>query len=360
MQNTRCFSDKPVGSSLVPVAGAVRVGPLASVPALVREFGLDPGPVFGAVGLSPDQFENPDLPVPYVAAGRLLAHCVRATGCEHFGLLVGERAGPSSLGVAGFILRSAPDVGTALRDLLHNLDLHDQGGVPTMQTNGGVTLLGYAVHQPGTEAIEQVYDLSIAVACNIMRNLCGGHWNPSEVLLSRRRPRDPAPYKRHFRAPLRFDEEQSAIAFPTRWLEVRPAMADPLLHQHLRQEANELRARRSSSMAGNLLPVLRTLLLTHACSVGSAANLLGMHPRTLNRRLKTAGTTYRGQLDAVRYDLARHLLMETSMPIVEIAAALGYADASAFIRAFRRWSGATPGIWRQGDTRGDAQGGVEA
>ena len=65
------------------------------------------------------------------------------------GLLLGERSAPSLLGLAGFLLRTAPDVGSALRSLLRHLDLHDQGGLVTFEVSGGVAMFGYAIHQRG-------------------------------------------------------------------------------------------------------------------------------------------------------------------------------------------------------------------
>jgi len=52
--------------------------------------------------------------------------------------------------------------------------------------------------------------------------------------------------------------------------------------------------------------------------------------------------------DDARYTMAQQLLTNTSMSIAEVAASLGYAEASAFVRAFTRWSGTTPGKWRPG------------
>jgi hypothetical protein len=217
----REYGGTPMQRSRSGVDGIVRVGPLTGVPAVLRELGHQPGPVFAAAGFELTQFTDSDNEISYVGASRLLARCVAVTECPHFGLLVGERAAPSSLGVAGFMLRTAPDVGSALRSLVQHLDLHDQGGVPTLHIKGGTTLLGYAIHQPGARATGQIYDLAMAIACNIMRGLCGERWNPGEVLFSRRPPPDLVPYRQFFRAPLRFNAEQSAVVFASRWLDLQ-------------------------------------------------------------------------------------------------------------------------------------------
>ena len=71
-----------------------------------------------------------------------------------------------------------------------------------------------------------------------------------------------------------------------------------------------------------------------------------MHRRTLSRHLKSSGLGYRGITNEIRFEIARQLLEDTTMPLGEITAALGYSEASAFTRAFRRWSGQTPTTWR--------------
>jgi len=77
------------------------------------------------------------------------------------------------------------------------------------------------------------------------------------------------------------------------------------------------------------------------------AEIFGIHRRTLNRRMRARGLTFQELVEEVRYDIARQLLRETDLAIVAIAAVLDYADAAAFTRAFRRWSGTTPAAWRK-------------
>jgi AraC-like DNA-binding protein len=87
-------------------------------------------------------------------------------------------------------------------------------------------------------------------------------------------------------------------------------------------------------------------LIRNAVSGDEAARHLHLHRRTLNRRLKDAGTTFRQVLDHVRFELAREMLSGTRLHVAEIAARLGYRVPSAFTRAFRRWSGSSPVRWR--------------
>ncbi len=325
----------------------VRVGPLMGLAALVSDLGSDPDPVFRQAGFHVTQFDDPDRTIPFIRGSELLARCAGETGCGHLGLLLGERADPSSLGLAGFLLRTAPDVGSALRELARNLDLHDQGGNVFVETSGKITRFGYRIHVPGARATEQIYDLSLTIACKIMHSLCGDGWNAGEILLSRPKPENTAPYTRFFQAPLRFGSIQNAVAFSTAWLRHRIPSGDPLLHRHLQQEANELHSKRTTPIVSEVRRLLRQHLGKKHCGISAIAGQLGLHERTLNRRLKGEGTTFRQELEAIRYDIARELLQSRKLALSTIAASLGYSDATAFIRAFKQWSGTPPAEWRR-------------
>lgn len=332
----------------------VRIGALSAIPVLLRTLGHPPETVLRGTGFDLAFFDDPDLPISYVAGSRLLAHCVATTGCEHFGALLGEQSGPQVLGLAGFLLMSAADVGSALGDLLRYLDLHDRGGVASLETRNGVTLLGFTVVDPAAVATDQIHDMSMAIACNIMRTACGADWTPAEVLLPRRRPDDAAPWTRVYRAPIRFSADRCAIAFPTRWLAHPVAAANPVLHRHLERQAEGQREGSARPLADEVRRVVSGTLASTKATAGTIASLLGMHERTLNRRLLAEGTTFKRVLDDVRYATSRQLLASSATSVAGIAAALGYAESSAFIRAFTRWSDTTPERWRRSKSRADA------
>jgi AraC-like DNA-binding protein len=82
---------------------------------------------------------------------------------------------------------------------------------------------------------------------------------------------------------------------------------------------------------------------TGAC----VARSLGLSERTMHRRLARAGQTFSDILDDIRREEAQRLLRETSVPVVEVAARLGFATQTSFHRAFVRWQGLAPARWRQ-------------
>ena len=77
------------------------------------------------------------------------------------------------------------------------------------------------------------------------------------------------------------------------------------------------------------------------------AALFSIHERTLHRRLKAHGTSFRQLVDDGRFTIALQMLESSSASLRQIAAALDYADVRAFNRAFKRWSGTSPARWRR-------------
>lgn len=334
---------------------SVRVGPLVNIPRLLLEFGCEPAPIFKRNEIDLRDFENIDHRVPYVKASRLLADCVAETGCEHFGLRLGQMAGPSYLGIAGFLVRTAPSVGKALGKLVENLGLHDQGGHSSLHIEGDFCRLSFHIHQPGISATAQIYDLSAVIMCEIMRTLCGREWKASQVLLARKKPADLSPFTRYFRADLRFDAKGCGILFPSHYLQLKPPTSDELLHHHLELEANALHMMQNGELLEILPMVLQDCLLRGGCSVRDIADALGIQERTLHRRLKASGTSFRHELDRARECLSTQMLKTSGLPICDIANSLGYADSSGFIRAFHRWTGSSPAVWRKQNTTQNRQ-----
>ena len=331
----------------VRALSTVRAGPLVNIPKLLLELGCEPDPVFKRAGFERIELEDPKHRISYLAGSRLLDECVSATKCEHFGLLLGEKANSSHLGVVGFLLRAASTVGQALESLIENFDLHDTGGTCELSEEADFCQLSFHVHQPGVSAIAQIHDMSAVMMCKIMRTLCGKEWNASQVRLMRTRPADLTPYTRYFRAPLHFDSDTCSILFPCHCLRLKPPSADELLFHHLELEANVLHSMQHQELIDMLPAVLQRGVMLEQCSARDIADAFGIQERTLHRRLQSSGTSFRQELDRVRESMSLQLLESSSLSICDIATSLGYADSSGFIRAFNRWTGKSPAFWRK-------------
>jgi AraC-like DNA-binding protein len=98
---------------------------------------------------------------------------------------------------------------------------------------------------------------------------------------------------------------------------------------------------------GEVEAALEPMLLAGTVSVGRAASALGMSRQTLYRRLKAEGTTFEELLEAKRRQLAIRYLGVERMPVKATAYRLGFSDPAAFSRAFKRWTGTSPSLFRQ-------------
>jgi AraC-like DNA-binding protein len=261
--------------------------------------------------------------------------------------LLGQEGRLSWLGLLGVLVQHSPDVETALHSLVRYTHLHVRGGVTSLSVHGDLAMLSYDAVLPHLEATDQLGDGAMAMLVNIMRTLCGPKWKPVEVRFSHRKPEDVGPFRRFFEAPLRFDADQNSLVFSRDWLRQPVKDYDPELRRLMQEQIDALETRHTDSFPEQVRSVLRTALLTGHASADQVAALFSMHSRTLRRRLEEHGTSFKRLVDEGRYAIAQQLLDDSTRNVSEIAASLNYADASAFTRAFRRWSnGATPAAWR--------------
>ena len=325
----------------------MRIATIASIPLVLEQLGYDPTTVLSECGFDTALFDDPDNIITHHDRSRLLQQCVNKTGCQHFGLLIGQHIGPSTLGLVGFLMQHSPDVATALHGLVRYSHLHARGAVIYLEKENGSAFLGYSIFQPNIEAHQQIEDGAVAAIFNTLRKLCGPSWKPDEVHFNHHKPADSRVYKQFFNAPLKFDVERSGLLYSMHWLQQPVAGADPELYRFLLKQIDQLDHQYRGDFAQQVRRVLQSALHTQQATTTHIAELLSIHPRTLNRHLKSCGTSFQQLADQSRFEIAQQLLENSSMQLNQIAAILGYSDASAFSRAFLRWSGMPPALWRE-------------
>jgi AraC-like DNA-binding protein len=326
------------------VEGQHRVGVLTELPQVLRDLGAEPVKVLPAVGINAAVLRNPENPISFVELGRLLQACVAATGCEHFGLLVGQRATTDHLGLVGRLMRNAPTLGDAMLDLCTNQQRYIRGAVAYLVIQNQTAFLGYAIYHPNVQKTEQISDGALAVGFRLIQELAGV--SPSEVLSSRASPGNIGPYSRLFGVPPRFNAEQHALVFPKPLLDRPIRRADPKLRKILEKSVAKYWAVRHPTMAERVVRALRPRVVFGGVSLEDVAAHLLVRPRTLNRKLQADGASFRSLLNEARFEVARQLLAGTRIEITDIALVLGYSEPSGFTHAFQRWSGTAPSEWR--------------
>jgi AraC-like DNA-binding protein len=324
--------------------GQHRVGVVVEVPQVLRDLGTEPANVLHAAGIDAAVLRSPDNSISFVELSKLLQTCVAATGCNYFGLLVGQRATTDHLGLVGRLMRNAPTLGDAILDLCTHQQRYVRGAVSYLVIQNQTAFPGYAIYHPEVSNIGQISDGALAVGFQLISELAGVR--PSEVLFAHPTPANIGPYTRLFGVPPRFNAEQHALAFPKDLLALPVHGADPTLRRILEKSVAKYWAVRQPTAAERIVRVLRPRVVFGNVSLEDVAEQLSMHPRTLNRKLQAEGTSFRLLLNEARFQVARQLLAGTRIEVTDIALALGYNESSNFSHAFRRWAGTTPSEWR--------------
>ncbi len=280
-----------------------RAGNFTGLPLLVRQLGADPAKMLAAANLAPDALDDPDRRVSYAGLGRFLRQASDLPDCPQLGLLAGRMGQLSDFGLLGEMVRNSATVGAALRTLVRHHHLHSEGGLAFLIERGPMVDFGYAIYQQEFAAPDVMYDAAMATSINVLRELCGPGWTPSEVLLPHARPPDVTPYRKLFKQP-RFDAEFCALRFPAHWMMNVVEGADAAKLRVAREQA-------ACVSPGDLLQqtrrAMREMLLHDKHSGEDLATMMAMHRRTLNRRLKAEGTTFQQVLDSVRFTVAQRI-----------------------------------------------------
>ena len=172
----------------------------------------------------------------------------------------------------------------------------------------------------------------------------GVQWNPVEVRFKHPAPGDRSELEGFSRAPLRFDADENALVIAESTLSLSNKEANPgllgVLERHAAQLLEQL------PRAATLTDRVREILASELRGGNPSAERLGMSVRMLARRLGDEDTSHKALLEELRGELSLRYLCDRSMGTSEVAFLLGFSEASAFHRAFKRWIGKTPGAYR--------------
>ena len=332
-------SSEPAGA--LP-KGYIRAGPFAAIPDMLRLEGVDPEAVLAASGLDKSALSRSENVIPYPAAQRLLAIAAAKTGLAEFGLQAGQRVGIGAIGVLGMAMQNCCNLGEALSLFSSHYQRHDGAGALVWLPERPVATISYSVRGSDLAGSAQSLDFALAIGLQIMKSICGPQWRPIDVQTPRPPPPDPARYRALAGVPVRFRAADLAISFDASWLdrplaEARPALRDMLLGYFAAPGSEAVR-----EATDQVRRVLRVNPSRHAASLIDVALALNVHPRTLARRLKKEGATFKSVANEIRHETALQFLEQTAMPIAVVAMMLGYADVASFSRAFKSRTGMPP------------------
>jgi len=331
----------------------LRVGPLTALPPVLRHLGFSPERVLADAGYPSSAFDCDTAEIPFADQCKLVVLCAEVTCCPHLGLLIGQRCQLDSLGTLGLLLKRSNTVGDALRALIRYERYQLPGVDLSLHEDGKSACLRICVRNLETpEIYDDMVDGVTAGLCSILREFLGDNWSPTQVLLSHGTPHNDAPFRNFFRCPVGFGAVANGLVFQTAHLNKKLDQYDPELCLVLKAQLAEI-IPPGDDLPNIILTLLRMILPTYGTvRVDKIAEILGFRVRTLHRRLHASGTTFLDLVDQARFCLSRRMLSEQGATISEIAEFLAFSEPSAFVRAFRRWSGMTPVSWRDRMTGG--------
>ena len=332
--------------AVAPARGMKIVGIGAAIPAAVEALGGSLPALCAESGLRPDVFADYRNIIPVDAFARILHLGALQLNTPCFGLLVGARLEFASLGILGEATRVCDTLSDALRILDAHFQINTRGLRIRFHEDGDAGYLTFGLYESLHQGAAQSIDIAIAAAVQLVRMICDSAIVPLEVRLPRRAPSDVEPYQALFRCPVRFNASEGVVVFRPESLRRRLPGSQPALRVALERMIRQREAATRLDFEEELRRALRSEIVgTRSCS-DTVADRFAIDRRTMNRRLRPSGKSFKGVAEDLRFDVACQLLDDTNLHLGEIATALDFAEAGSFTRAFQRWSGMAPGSWR--------------
>jgi len=308
----------------------------------LRRAGLPTAPALAAAGLPAHLTE----PVSAEAYGRLWLAVAAALGDEFFGL-GGRAMRPGSFVLLCRAVLHSATLELALRRALRFLGvlLEDPRGELLVEGGLAQVVLHDAAAPRSAFAYRTYWILLHGLACWLV-----GRRIPLRLVDFRcPEPAGVADYRQFFGAAVRFGRPHSRIGFDARYLALPVIRDEAALKPFLRAApANMLvRYRYDAGLVSRIRARLRATPPTDWPSADDMASTLRLSPSTLRHRLRQEGQSWNSLRDELRRDLAVTALTSSDRGVAEIAAALGFAEPSAFHRAFRKWTSKSPGAFRR-------------
>jgi len=301
-----------------------------------------------ALGVSKADLSDQDR---RISAERLYAAweiALRQTRDAGLPIDVGRRASVGRFGVLGFALYTSRTFEESLEVLRRHHDLINDTGrwdIEQRRTHVVVRWLRDGEARLGLRAANEQAMASFPTICAAVFE---APLPLVEVRFSHARPSDIRNHVRHFGGPIRWEAGETALIFDQSALHMKPRMADSGLAHYFQAtaEATLQRIAPDASWTSRVARLVSNMLPAGMPSLEVVAAALDTSPRTLRRRLNLEGVAFRVLLERVQRERAAELMKGTTR-IRDIAFALGFSDATAFSRAYRRWTGKAPSARRE-------------
>lgn len=336
----------PRSETSIAMTSVRGIGPL---PTLIdsREGRYAADHVFSEVGLPVDVAREADRMLPLNSLIALYEAAAAMTGDPLFGLKAGQEM-IDDYGTWVDYSRTAPTLRACLARASKAIEYHQTGTELALSTNGGRALYSYRIF--GKRPVHRLQHLqhTIPALLNTFQVYAGDDWRPDWIELDVGYDQRIEELAKRLGAPIRYGSAAMAFAFSSALLD-RPrrcqtGATSQIRRHHLKYMVKKGPPRTFSSLVRETIYID---LLVGTAHIDTTADRLGLGPRTLQRRLRAESNTYRRLVTEVRMERAKALLIDTDMPVTEIAHLLGYSDSTHLTRAFSQHVGLPPSAFRK-------------
>ena len=320
---------------------------VGTVMSAAQRQGLAAEALLAHAGIPLDDLKAQRWPIDHIT--RLWRAAATLTQDAGFGLKAGSQVGPASFNVVSYILQSSPTLRESIAVVQKFQRLISDGGRFQMSAGEQASWVVYHPRQGELAFSPHQLEAVLSAVVSFSRWVTGSGMRPLRAQFSHAALGPLAGYQAVFQSPVDFEQAFSGRLLDNAVLDQPLPQADPQLAA-VHQQVAAARLAALSEGSGDLATELRDWLATqlgHALpGRAQAAQAFGMTERTFARRLQDLALSYTALLDAARKDHACQAVAHTQRAFADIAQSLGFAEASTFNRAFKRWTGGAPGDYR--------------
>ena len=284
---------------------------------------------------------QPTALVPAALGGRLFAAAERASGTSAFGLLSGAATPLLEIGDWGSVLSRVSSVSGCIHAIVQSSRRFNTGQRHWVVQRGDEVWLHHRLASCVVEGRDAAHAYALMLMLQMIRLATGPTWRATEIHLESARPPHAAQIEALVEKRVAYEQPYTAIVFPISVLHARFPQRLP----HRAAERGALVPAEDFERSARQL--VDALLDLGATDLHAAAESVHMSERSLQRRLTQSGLSFTQLVEQARFDKARRMLRGGTAKIVEISAELGYSDSANFTRAFRRWTGVAPQVFRR-------------
>lgn len=326
------------------------VGKLAKIVEALADEHVPVGDALQGVGLTPEQLTSPETAVSLEQVLTCCRNAIRLSRDPRFAYRAGLRSHITTYGMYGFALFSSNDFRQMVRFAVdYHLLAMPTSDISFAEKNGqGIWTIAPLVDlQPDRALYRFLVELQFGICVSLHHDVMGPSFKPRELQMAYAPIGDIDGYRTTFECDVKFNQPENRIVFDAAWLDRQPDYGSQINHAVMVRMCDSLLREKALQMG--LRGTIREILLPNLAKppgFDAIAEQLNMKARTLRRKLREEGVSYREMIDELRMHVALKYLSDTHLTVEDIAISLGFSEAANFRQAFFRWTGKTPRDFR--------------